>query len=364
MGNHELLQILIDVFVSIDPKKINPNHEFYFNDPSMNNIESRIGELMTFLSFIIRYDGIPKQLKDDISQHDTDRSNSSNVDENFQVWFEGLCHGEKDVVYPILEYCFLNYPSLKKRAYLAPFMTPIQLPLDIAMSQRDDNLSTLAKRYQSLQEEFRDVHKQYEEMTKHHRDLERNKLKEEVESLREEKEQLVNQVENLKVEDNSDNQDFVNMLNAITSVRKEEEEEMVLNDRMEEQNEALRTGKMKLGELKNQQLSLKSFIKNDGGSSYAIMDEIQKRLNDITMVVGSDLTSKRNELNQKIHDLEQERKSDLHGTITDEDLETLSGKVRDLEEEYVFNLASSGPESSPIDSAFCTQTPSPLLPVI
>ena len=44
---------------------------------------------------------------------------------------QGLVSGEKYIVYPILEWCLLKLPDLKKRAYLARYLVKIDVPGDI-----------------------------------------------------------------------------------------------------------------------------------------------------------------------------------------------------------------------------------------
>ena len=44
---------------------------------------------------------------------------------------QGLVSGEKYIVYPILEWCLLKLPDLKKRAYLARYLVKIDIPGDI-----------------------------------------------------------------------------------------------------------------------------------------------------------------------------------------------------------------------------------------
>jgi hypothetical protein len=84
--------------------------------------------------------------------------------------------------YILFEFCFSQYDKVKKHAHLAPFLTPIQLPLDISMTQRDDILTNLAKQYQSLQEEFKEVHMLYEEAKKKDYEMGGELIKEEIEN--------------------------------------------------------------------------------------------------------------------------------------------------------------------------------------
>ena len=43
-------------------------------------------------------------------------------------WENGLLNGDKKIIYPIYYFLLRNLPALKKRAYLAKFMVPIEVP--------------------------------------------------------------------------------------------------------------------------------------------------------------------------------------------------------------------------------------------
>ncbi len=318
--------------MSIDPT-LNSNFEYYFNSSGTNGGErgptsgvgpttaaasggGRINEILSFLS-ILQYKNIPLKQEEEI-----------------QSWIERLYMGDKEIIYSILEFCFSQYDRVKKRAYLAPFLTPIQIPLDVSMTQRDDALTNLAKRYESLQEEFKEVHKLYNEMKEKDNLIEGESIREEIENLKEEKSQLLNQIEILESSCSSDDGDavFLRLLDATSTLRKEEEEQMNLRDRIKDQKDALINGEAKLKKLREQFTSLETIASVDGGSPDAIMDEIHKQLAEITMVVKSDLVSKRNEWQRKIDDIEMNRKEGK--SYTEEDLDSIRETANDLKIEY------------------------------
>lgn len=45
-----------------------------------------------------------------------------------QQWRRSIVEGEKMVIYPILEWIFKNVDVLKERAYLAKYLTKIDVP--------------------------------------------------------------------------------------------------------------------------------------------------------------------------------------------------------------------------------------------
>lgn len=347
---HELLQILIDVLVSIDSSKIlNSNqYNYYFNyDSSNSNIHTNnVNEILSLLS-IIRYKELPVKEEGSLNEEGT---TVAGEEEQKQNWMNRLYDGDKETIYSILEFCFSNYEKVKKRAYLAPFLTPIQLPLDITMTQRDDTLINHSNQYQSLQEEFKEVHMRYEQGKKN--DVKRGggvsgtaMTKKEIETLQEEKDQLLNQLKVIRDgysrgNSGKDNSMFSRVLKATTAVRIEEEREMILRDRIQDQKDALNIVEMKLNQSQQQFKSMQSIISpvldddvgnsNDRGSPEVIMNEIKKQLAEVTMTVRSDLVSKRSELQQKIQDFER---FDHEKSHTEDDLDCIQEEVKELEEE-------------------------------
>ena len=43
-------------------------------------------------------------------------------------WENGLLNGDKKIIYPILYFLLKNLGPLRKRAYLAKYMVPIEVP--------------------------------------------------------------------------------------------------------------------------------------------------------------------------------------------------------------------------------------------
>lgn len=47
-------------------------------------------------------------------------------------WEHGLLNGDRKVIYPIYYYLLKNLTPLKKRAYLAKFLVPLDIPEEFA----------------------------------------------------------------------------------------------------------------------------------------------------------------------------------------------------------------------------------------
>ena len=308
-SQHELLRILIEVFVSIDPK-LNSDPKFFFG-----NERSGIDDILSFLQ-IIRYKGMP----------------SMHLQGEIQLWTNRLCDGNRDVIYSILGFCLENYEKVKKRVYLAPFLTPIQLPLDLKMTQNDDNLNNLSDDYQSLQEEFKHKHMIYENMKKKDMELGRgNSLIKEIKNLEKKKHQLLTQIKNLEGK-SKDDSIFLRLLKATTSLRREEEHHLNLKDQIKDQMHSLNECNTKLKHVQRQFASLQTMVSSDHGHSPGfLINELQKQLSETTTIVRSDLLSRRSELKQQIDEIEEFGNKITH---TEEDLDTITGDIQQLEDEF------------------------------
>lgn len=280
-------------------------YDYYFDGNKLG-----INEILSLLS-VIRYKGIPSQ-----------------DEEQVLVWTDRVCAGEKKAIYSILEFCLVNFDKVKKRVYLSPFLTPIQLPLDICMTQTDDVLSNIASNYQSLQDEFKEVHMIYEDMKRNQMGGS-DEIRHEIQSLQEEKIQLLQQVDILNEKTKNDAL-LLRILNATTTLRKEEEQEMILMDRVKDQQDALNTLQTNQTQFERQYQSLKSISLDDNGSPEMIVLEIQKHLTHATLRVRSDLANEQRKIQNKIHEYEA---YDEKKFATEDDLDSISEKVKGFEDE-------------------------------
>uniref|UniRef100_A0A0R3S0F3 Intraflagellar transport protein 81 homolog n=1 Tax=Elaeophora elaphi TaxID=1147741 RepID=A0A0R3S0F3_9BILA len=104
--------------------------------------------------------------------------------EKLQQWRRNIVEGEKTVIYPILEWIFKNMDALKERAYLAKYLTKIDVP----GAFQDPELIELSNQISTLMEEFKDVHSQVVEARKD--SLMMENIRADLNSMKIEKEQL------------------------------------------------------------------------------------------------------------------------------------------------------------------------------
>ncbi|VDM20254.1 unnamed protein product [Wuchereria bancrofti] len=112
--------------------------------------------------------------------------------EKLQQWRRSIVEGEKMVIYPILEWIFKNVDALKERAYLAKYLTKIDVP----GAFQDPELIELSNQISILMEEFKDVHSQVVEARKDSLIMEN--IRTDLNSMKIEKEQLRNRIDKIE----------------------------------------------------------------------------------------------------------------------------------------------------------------------
>ncbi|KAF0715670.1 hypothetical protein AaE_011282 [Aphanomyces astaci] len=161
-SNFELLQVLNEVFAEMDSR-----HKIDIRDELDEQRTYRYMETLQLLKY---------QLPPDM--------------DSFR---EGLSHGERYVVYPILYWALKNFNVHKKRAYLGRFLAPLQVPQEFL---GNDSLNTMHEHYKALQNEFKGVHKQVEQLRTSK--IRPGELRKEITQLEEESHQLSEKIAHLK----------------------------------------------------------------------------------------------------------------------------------------------------------------------
>ncbi|KAA0147941.1 hypothetical protein FNF27_06097 [Cafeteria roenbergensis] len=155
-------------------------------------------------------------------------------DPDSQAAFQSaLLAGDRGRVYPVLQYVLDRLDILKKRAYVAKFLLPVPIPPEYV---HDETTQTLLEQLGDLQEEFRETHKALDAMRADGSDP--AELKREISQLESERRQLLERIEGLKKKTGSLS-GFAAIFEATSNLRKEQEEEAKLADRLADQRAAL-----------------------------------------------------------------------------------------------------------------------------
>ncbi|KAL1123765.1 hypothetical protein AAG570_001538 [Ranatra chinensis] len=106
---------------------------------------------------------------------------------------QGLVQGEKEVVYPILEWLLNNLDELKTRAYLGKYLVKVDVPLEVLSNPE---ISALYKQHLQLLEEFKTLHKTMLEQKAQVANVEEMRF--DIEVMQEEKDMLIKKTERLQ----------------------------------------------------------------------------------------------------------------------------------------------------------------------
>lgn len=142
-------------------------------------------------------------------------------------WEAGLLNGDRKVIYPIYYFLLKNTPTLKKRAYLAKFLVPLDIPEEFA---GDPELKRLSEQMKELQAEFQIVHEEYEGVESS--SLNPGELKKELGKLEQEKEQLTSKIGSMRGK-HGGKPEMAAMLIPTSQLRKEQEEEVRISEKIQ-----------------------------------------------------------------------------------------------------------------------------------
>jgi len=311
---------------------------------------ARSERIMNFL-LVLQYKGIPT-LEDD------------RLD-----WTDGLGSGETQVIYPILQWILTMYDKLCKRAYLAPFLRPVEIPMEYLMQDQGEDsnsgttLSELAQRYRQLQQEFKETHKRYEVFRAEIAEEPEQgslpsspsspfgvggTLKKEIAQLEDEKRQLKERIEALQNKtNNTDDQNinekqtpFSTMLEATSQFRQEQDEEIRLQDRMKDQRHYLAMSEQKLHQTRRRLSALQSSMTmsktNEAGSSDTtatntdhILKEMKKEVDEMNRIVRTEMIKEKRKLQERLVEVEKERMEPKRTEIDVEDIQMVVSQLED-----------------------------------
>jgi intraflagellar transport protein 81 len=81
-----------------------------------------------------------------------------------EAWVKDLVQGQKGVVYPVLYWLLANREALRRRAGLAKFLVPVEVPAHLLNNTLDSQFELTYKRYTELQGVFRTTHQLLEQV--------------------------------------------------------------------------------------------------------------------------------------------------------------------------------------------------------
>jgi len=192
----ELLDLITEIVIAIDK-----DQELSLKEST----EVRVGSILQFL--VLMKFSIPN---DQI--------------EDFQAQ---LLNGDKEILLSILAWLLQRFDHLLKRSYLAKYLLPVDIPADF---MSDQLVQEFSQRLKDLQTDFKEVHKSVEQIRSS--GSKPAEIKAEIAQLEQEKIQLQNKISRMKKDFRGDEASFQEMLTVTSTLRKEQEEELRIYDRL------------------------------------------------------------------------------------------------------------------------------------
>ena len=187
-----------------------------------------------------------------------------------------LCRGDRGALFPVLAYVLPRLPALKKRAYVAKYLLPVELPPEVT---QDDGVAALLGEYRALQGEFKETHKALERLTGGGGGggaprATPGELKRDIAQLEDERGQLIEKIASLKRK-TGEVRGFAPLLEATSSMRKEQEEEARLAERMAEQRAAVGAAERRYGEVNHRLAETRAHVREDVTSGEAVLAAVR-----------------------------------------------------------------------------------------
>jgi intraflagellar transport protein 81 len=172
----ELLDLMCEIVCTIDPDQDSIYKE---------NTETRVRQIIQFL--VVMKFNIPEEQMEDFQNL--------------------LLEGDKEMLQTIMHWCLQKFEHLQKRAYLAKYLMPVEIPAEFF---NDDLIAELSQRLKELQTDFKDVHKAADQTRSS--GAKPSELKAEIAQLEQEKTHLQNKIQKMKKDMNVDEEYFRDML--------------------------------------------------------------------------------------------------------------------------------------------------------
>ncbi len=237
-----------------------------------------------------------------------------------------LFNGDRDVCYTLMEWLLKSLGAHKKRAYLAPYLTEIDVPQDLFA---DEMVMEIKQSCSNLKEEFIHSHKQLAILEEATQDP--NAKKEMIQNLDDERRQLSERVARLEKKLQGNLENFDGMHVVCKRLRRELDDEKALKQKHKDQTESLQSAKRAQAQAKERLEKIRNeqghMLDGDAVTMLAKLEE--------------DIVRKRKQAHEDLpHDLAESRRklaetqSIVSGqSFTEHDVQQLMAQKRRLDQE-------------------------------
>jgi intraflagellar transport protein 81 len=288
----ELLEILNIVLGFLDPK-----HKVDVREELQEQSKTRITEFLKVLDYPNNFDAV------------------------FQ---NGLVNADKGVVYPILYYILTRLPEMQQRAYLARFLVSVYVPDEFLM---EPDMSDLFQNYKELQAQFQVIHSEVEQQRA--QAMPPHDLKLEIDQLEAERGQLNAKIAQFRTKFARD-EEFQELLQATSALRKEQEEEARLHEKMGELQAQLEWSEGTLLAAQQRLFDVRKALSTDTSAEEMLellKADVRKNREFCNERIGRELT-------EKMRRMEQMEQLINEPLVTQTDIDSLQNEVKFLQRDF------------------------------
>jgi len=302
----ELLETLNTILVYLDKRQ----HDVDLRTEGAEATGTRIAQFLSMM----RYDPIRKG--------------------NPEIFKKGIVGGDPQVLYPILHWLLHDLSFKKKKAYVAHFLINVDVPNEF---MQNEDVKETHQVYMKLKQQFKIFHKAVENMRKSEKQP--SELKHEISQLEEERAQLKEKIKSLKSK-TADLRGFKELLDITSALRREQEEETKLLDRMQQQQDALRMAMSKHQDVVQQWVTMKNKNKSlEDMSAEDLLNRLNVEVSEMKAQVKNQIPlqfkKRKDRLNRLQDEIMKTPKTEEDVRELDEQIQVQESRIRQLKSELV-----------------------------
>ena len=239
-----------------------------------------------------------------------------------EVFRQGLVEGDKQVIYPVLEWILSNITELKQRAYLAKFLVKLEIPPEISA---DQDVAEIYEQYEDLIEQFKTVHKECDAIK--NSGYSTSELRKDIEEMEREKEIVQKRIERMqrKVE-GMPNLDV--MLEVAKKLRQEKERNREIKSQKQDQRNNINHSQQRIMRLEQQLTDMRQA--GIGTTPEVLLQKLEEEAKVNAYIVNEKLPRELEQKKQAVASLEKVLNQPA---LTQNDLQELKKRIKDANTE-------------------------------
>ena len=230
--------------------------------------------------------------------------------------------GDKQVIYPVLEWILSNITELKQRAYLAKFLVKLEIPPEISA---DQDVAEIYEQYEDLIDQFKTVHKECDAIK--NSIYSTSELRKDIEEMEREKEIVQKRIERMqrKVE-GMPNLDV--MLEVAKKLRQEKERNKEIKSQKQEQRNNINHSQQRIMRLEQQLTDMRQA--GIGTTPEVLLQKLEEEAKVNAYIVNEKLPRELEQKKQAVASLEKVLNQPA---LTQNDLQELKKRIKDANSE-------------------------------